>query len=197
MVYLKVVMLGAICEQEEETSGASGVWCGIQKRLLVCQQKKNNTWIHVVSDYMDMKFIVSSKLYCTLIFLYASSRFKCPSFAPVPAKRFLRAGPTRASSLSATKRAAEVYGRDLHRRPSPCRLRPREFCQPKLTTSCEPWYFWNISRKKPKKIRKFQKDGWIHHFAGSQDFEWMKWKICMFVRELMWCGACQSASIRL
>eukprot|EP00435_Cladocopium_sp_Y103_P037725 s865_g10.t1 len=36
-----------------------------------------------------------------------------------------RRGPTRASSLSATKRAAEVYGRDLHRRPSPCRLRCR------------------------------------------------------------------------
>ncbi|CAJ1348603.1 unnamed protein product, partial [Effrenium voratum] len=34
-------------------------------------------------------------------------------------------GPTRASSLSATKRAADVYGRDLHRRPSPCRLRCR------------------------------------------------------------------------
>ncbi|CAK8991787.1 unnamed protein product [Durusdinium trenchii] len=36
-----------------------------------------------------------------------------------------RRGPTRASSLSATKRAAEIYGRDLHRRPSPCRLRCR------------------------------------------------------------------------
>ena len=87
--------------------------------IIVCQQKKT---FHVFPDRL-YEFHQIFNILVLDIFLYAilSYCFKCPP----PAPPFLRCeGPTRASSLSATKRAAEVYGRDLHRRPSPCRLRP-------------------------------------------------------------------------
>ena len=137
MVYPKVVMLGAVCGNFREKT-LRGQWSLMWKlahfdgtcqqnpspkkttKNCVCQQKKTPHIFHLIktaTSFFDLRILWPLQMSTML-------------------PRRLE-GPTRASSLSATKRAAEVYGRDLHRRPSPCRLRPPGILANQTDEPCE------------------------------------------------------------
>lgn len=210
MVYPKVVMLGAVCGNFREKM-LRGQWSLMWKlahfdgtcqqnpspkkttKNCVCQQKKH----HIFSMWFLTFFIwnLYSHQNCNIIFrpthLVTASNVHHAAATPwrsdpcLVALRYQAGGGglRTGSAPSAEPLSFEASG---------------DFGQPNWRTL---WMNLGVfgtfplnSAPKNGRIEGFR---WIVKINGNQDFEWMKWNIYMFVRELMWCGACQSGSILL